>query len=102
MHYPYQNKEEVLNTPLAKGYRLAQVKQGELVELRLQPKGEVPPHALPIHVTFYVVSGQGTLLIDDESTMARQGDVLVVESNQRRAWLNTGSDSLVLLVIKDR
>lgn len=101
MHYPYQNKEEVLNSPLAKGYRLAQVMQRELVELRLLSKGEVLPHALPIHVTFYVVSGQGTLKVDDEFIMARQGDVLAVEPNHLRGWLNTGSDELVVLVIKD-
>jgi len=69
--YPYQNKEEVVNTPLAKWYRLAQVNHRQLVELRLQTMGKVPVHALSKHVTFFVVNGQGTLKVDEASLKAQ-------------------------------
>ena len=101
MHYPNSQKSEVLNTPLAKGYRLAACNNNELVELNLSPNGEVPAHALPIHVTFYVISGQGTITINDQTFMANTGDVLSVEANQQRSWLNTGTTDLKLLVIKN-
>ena len=101
MQYSYQNKEEVLNTPLAKGFRLAQTNGRELVELRLHPQGEVPPHVLTVHITFYVIAGQGALMVDNEKVTAGKGDVFSVAANLQRSWKNTGSKDLVLLAIKN-
>ncbi|WP_430816216.1 cupin domain-containing protein [Carboxylicivirga sp. RSCT41] len=101
MHYYNHEKTEVLNTPLAKGYKLATSNNNELVELSLAPNGEVPAHALPIHVTFYLVSGQGTLTVNGNTFTAYKGDVLTVEANQERSWINTGTTDLKLLVIKE-
>ncbi|TLX72153.1 cupin domain-containing protein [Labilibacter sediminis] len=100
MQYSYNNKVEVLNTPNAKGFKLAEVHQKELVELRLMPGGEVPEHALPVDVDFYVVKGQGTITIDGKDFSAHKGDVVSVDADSQRGWKNNGVEELVLLVIK--
>lgn len=100
MIYRNEQKESVLNAPLAKGYRLAALQQHELVELLLEVGGEVPLHSLPLHVTFYVIDGIGTLIIEDKTFEASTGDVLEVASNLQRGWRNTGNKALKLLVIK--
>lgn len=101
MHYHHSKKKEVLSIPLAKGYSLATTGNKELVELHLSPNGEVPAHALPINVTFYVITGQGRLTVDDKIFNATKGDVLSVNAMQQRSWLNNGVTELLLLVIKE-
>lgn len=102
MKYPFEENQTVLDTPLAKGHLLAKINNRELVYLILKPRGEVPAHALPIHVTFFVSSGGGTLRVEDEVFHAKKGDVLCVEANQDRSWLNNGDEDLELLVIKSQ
>lgn len=101
MIYPNNKKQMVLDSPLAKGYKLANVHQRELVQLELEPAGVVPTHALPIHVTFYVTGGSGSLTIDNEAFEALKGDVLEVKAHAQRSWHNTGDKPLQLLVIKE-
>ena len=100
MLFSYNNKLEVLNTPNAKGFKLATVHQKELVELTLMPGGEVPAHALPVNVDFYVVNGQGTITIDGKDLSAQKGDVVSVGANSQRGWQNNSDEKLILLVIK--
>ena len=100
MIYPYAEKQTVLDTPLAKGHLLATSNERELVLLVLEPNGEVPFHALPIHVTFFVKKGSGLLKINEHSFEATEGDILEVAAYDERSWLNNGSNVLELLVIK--
>ncbi len=101
MIYPYSNKQTVLDTDKAKGYKLTEVNQRELVQLELEAGGMISAHSLPIHVTFYVVSGSGKIIIDSKSYSASEGDVLDVKSNLQRSWVNDGDELLSLLVIKE-
>lgn len=100
MHYQFKNKQEVLNTAFAKGYKLAEANQSELVHLTIHPEGLIPAHALPIHVTFFVIIGKGQLAIDNKTVLVEAGDVIEVFPNKQREWKNSGKNDLVLLVIK--
>lgn len=102
MKYPYDQKKEVLNTPAAQGYLLAETHNNDIVELHIAENGEVPAHALPVDVTFYVVSGRGCITIANEKTDAEPGDIITVERNLERAWFNPNTESLKLLVIKQK
>ncbi len=102
MIYPYSKKTDVLNTNEAIGYLLASTDHNDLVELHIHKNGLVPAHALPIDVTFYVVSGKGQITISDEKIDASQGDVIDVKKNLERSWHNSFSEPLKLLVIKQK
>lgn len=102
MYHPYSAKTEVLHTEKATGFLLAATKNNDIVELEIQENGELPEHALPIDVTFYVIAGKGTLSINGKATSARAGDVLEVEKNLNRGWLNPHPETLKLLVIKQK
>lgn len=102
MLHPYLNKTEVLNSDNAKGYLLATTMNNDIVELHIHENGLVPAHALPIDVTFYVVSGIGQITISDEEIKASQGDIIEVKGGLERSWQNTTSNTLKLLVIKHK
>ena len=102
MKFQYSNKIEVLKTDKAVGYQLASTNNNDIVELHLEADGQVPPHALQIDVTFYVISGQGKITIDNKEISAAKGDVIEVKKNLDRSWLNDSSETLSLLVIKEK
>ena len=102
MIYPYSKKAEVLNTTEATGYLLAETENNDIVELHIFENGLVPAHSLPIDVTFYVISGKGSITVSDDKAEANQGDVIVVKRNQERIWQNPFSETLKLLVIKQK
>ena len=102
MIYPYTNKKEVLNTGEAVGYLLAETGNNDLVELHIEKNGLVPAHALPIDVTFYVVSGMGNITIANEKTDASKGDIVDVKRDLLRSWHNPFPETLKLLVIKQK
>ncbi|MCT4604033.1 MAG: cupin domain-containing protein [Marinifilum sp.] len=102
MIYPYLQKTEVLNADKANGYLLANTSHADFVELHIQPSGVVPAHALPIDVCFYVVAGSGTIHIEQEETKASTGDIIEVNKNLQRSWINHTDSLLKLLVIKQK
>lgn len=102
MIYPYSEKTEVLNTKAAIGNLLAIMANHDIVELQIEEDGVVPAHSLPIDVTFYVVSGNGTLNIENQEWKAQKGDVLEVKKDQNREWKSTSPETLKLLVIKQK
>jgi len=102
MHYPYNNKKEVLKTDKANGNLLASTNSNDIVELFIDHDGLIPAHALPIDVTFYVIKGSGAITIDNETIAARQGDVIEVKRGLERSWHNQSTESLKLLVIKQK
>ena len=102
MFYPYYDKTEVLNTDSAKGYRLAETEINEIVLLHIYKGGEVPPHALPVNVVFYVISGKGNITIKNKLIQANTGDVIEVKANIQRSWVNANIEKLELLAIKEK
>jgi quercetin dioxygenase-like cupin family protein len=102
MKFSNSEKKEVLNSEVAKGYLLAMTDHHDLVELEIMKDGLVPAHALPIDVTFFVISGKGELQIEDQKYNGSKGDVLVVKKNLDREWRNTSDEVLKLLVIKQK
>lgn len=48
----------------------------QIMNLILQPDDEVPPHSVPVNVFFYVVSGSGTIKIDEEQAVVEEKDIV--------------------------
>jgi len=102
VNYPREQAKRILETPDAVGELIAETAQADYVELNLGPGGNVPPHALDIAVSFYVVSGGGKLAIDGETFAMAPGDIATSAPGTTREWTNTGNSGLKVLVIKHK
>ncbi|MEP6714965.1 MAG: cupin domain-containing protein [Terriglobia bacterium] len=68
--------------------------------LLLPPGTSVGPRALPtISEIYYVMSGEGTVQIGDETTAIKTGDGIPVDINQTRSFTQTGSEPLEFMVV---
>lgn len=102
MFYDFSNKVAVLESDKANGFLLAQTQLNDIVYLVLEQNGEVAAHKLPIHVTFFVIDGEGKIEIDGKAFFAKKGDVIEVPENAIRLWNNSSNNKLVLLVVKQK
>ncbi len=102
MIYKEKNKQLVFDQNQAKGFKIAETHLNEIVKLELEKGGTIPEHTLPIHVTFYVINGEGVASINGVSSICRQGDVVEVAKNDQRGWRNESESLLELLVLKTK
>ncbi len=73
----------------------------EYVHLTLQPGSVVAPHRLPFPVSFYLVSGKGSVSLGDAQFEVEQGGLLKeVEAGAPRGWKNLCPADPSILVIK--
>lgn len=84
----------------SKGVLLHAANQCEYVRLEIDAGARIDRHQLPLPVTFFVISGQGTLTTDSAPIIVNPGDLLEVPPNLPREWYNHGTEMLRLLVIK--
>ena len=102
MIFRHERAKVVYGTQKVLGLQLAVLEEGEFVELTLMKEGNIPPHALDVSATFYVVSGEGTLSLDGEAHAIKTGDVAASPAGSTREVTNTGDADLKLLVVKGR
>ncbi len=100
MKYTLKQAQTVLETPTARGRRLATEHGLETVVLELVPGGAIPEHALEIPVAFFVIAGAGRVSVDGVVSEAEAGDYFTVNPRAERSWQNIGAEPLRLLVIK--
>ena len=72
----------------------------ELVHLNLLPGEGMDMHAQPMDVVFFVVEGHGELAIGDELFEIFASTTVHVNAGVLRAWTNTGTRPLKILVSK--
>ena len=96
----YDQSKIVFDNDGVIGRSITEVGGNEFVHLKLEPGKLVPAHALAIDVTFFIVSGSGTISIDGKKIKAEKNDVVFVKSNSQRGWINDGNDVLELFVVK--
>jgi len=72
----------------------------ELIQLHLQPGECLEPHPNPLDVIFYVVQGKGILQVTEQTQELHAMDSVFISGSQLRSWENTGSKTLILLVLK--
>ena len=56
--------------------QLLKKESAQVNQLHLEPGDEIPPHAVPVDVFFYVVAGEGTLCIGDQEAVVKQGELI--------------------------
>lgn len=97
------NINDILDFKTEKSARKAIFKEGKLdTGLLLYAPGQTTPdhkHA-DIDEVFYVISGKGTITIDDEKIQVEEKDVIFSPSGEMHGFQNTGSTNWVVLQIK--
>ena len=70
-----------------------------VMNLVLKPGDEVPPHAVPMDVFFYVVAGKGTIEIGHEKAQVQAQDIVLCPPETTMALqADQGEDFIVLNV----
>jgi quercetin dioxygenase-like cupin family protein len=100
MLHDYNKKLLIFEALNAKGELLAKTSHNEIVKLFIESNGIIAPHALPVHVTFYITKGAGTGIVDNARIAVSKGDVLEVAPDLLRGWENDSKSDLEILVIK--
>jgi len=96
----YQNAEIIYEAEGITGKKLNEENGCEYVQLNIDSKKEIEAHTLPMPVTFYVLSGNAELTIDNKQINVQKGDLIEVKAGSSRGWRNLGDEELHLLAIK--
>ncbi len=91
-------RKKVLETPLA--FSCFNNEKLELVEICMKQNESIPMHKNPVHVVFYVIEGEGSLRIGEESWVLKKGEVVEISPEEDRSWSNPFREDLKLLVMK--
>lgn len=75
-------------------------KECELIHLSLQPGEVLETHTNPFPVAFYVLAGQGDLVVGAETRRVGGDTVIEVPAGEVRGWTNPGPEVLRVLVLK--
>lgn len=71
--------------------------------LNFKPGQTLPTHKHPgTNVYLYVVTGEGTLTIDGESSNVTRDDVIVVSGEEDLSFENSGSENVSLYVMLNK
>jgi mannose-6-phosphate isomerase-like protein (cupin superfamily) len=74
--------------------------KSEFVKLEIQPQKKLKKHLVDFAATFFVVSGEGLFLSQNDSQTIKKDSVFTCEANTERGFENTGSELLEILVVK--
>lgn len=96
----FKDIEPVLNLNGMHGVKLYSQPEGEIVHLVLKPGAHLKAHKTPVNVLFYVLEGEATLEIGDETQTFPQDSAVDSPKDIPHAVTNNGGGDLRLLVIK--
>lgn len=82
------------------GHKMFTSEKVELIHLNLNPNEEVAPHTNPFDVIFYILEGEGKIIVDDEPMPVKANHTLFIERDKQRGMINTGSTNLRVLIFK--
>jgi mannose-6-phosphate isomerase-like protein (cupin superfamily) len=100
MRHATSDGEIILETRHATGRRIATAGDREYLHLSIKPGGGIDPHVLNHPIEFYVLQGEGELLVDAERLPVTAGDLLTIPAGAERSWTNTDERRLELLGVK--
>jgi quercetin dioxygenase-like cupin family protein len=72
-----------------------------IVHIEVQPGGFVKPHVTPVDMEFFVLEGEGTFLLGEESTAAGPGTLLPSPRGVPHGMRNAGPGILRVLAVKN-
>lgn len=72
----------------------------EIVRLNIGPNGIIGEHRLPFPVTFYILEGSPTLMIDGKEIKLSKDNSIHCTPEINRGWKNESDKEVKILVIK--
>jgi quercetin dioxygenase-like cupin family protein len=100
------NIVKVEDTPVAETPHKVDVRKlfdsehAQIVHITLQPGEELKKHITPVDVTFYVLEGEGTVLVGDEEETVGPDTLIESPKDIVHTWYNRGEKTFRVLVIK--
>ena len=82
------------------GWSLIKSDKVQLVYLKLKSGEFIEKHKNPVDVIFFVISGEGKLLLENEEKTLYPNDSIFISNTMDRGWRNESSEELILLVYK--
>ncbi len=101
-HHKYTEARIVYDAQGSIGKLVADAEKADFVQLSLGVCAEIEGHILEQAVTFYVISGCGTLYVDDSEIIVSTSDVIEVKSGATRGWKNDGDSVMEILAVKHK
>jgi len=80
--------------------KLFDSEDAQIVHITLQPGEELKKHITPVDVTFYVLEGEGTVLVGEEEETVGPDTLIESPKGIVHTWYNRGSETFRVLVIK--
>lgn len=90
----------VLNVNGMVGTKLYSQPEGEVVHIEFQPGAHLKAHKTPVNVAFFVVEGEATFTIGEETQSFPAGTIVDSPKDIPHAVTNNGDSVLRILVIK--
>lgn len=97
------NINDILDFAAEKSARKAIFKESQLdTGLLLYAPGQTTPYHKhsDIDEVFYVISGEGTITINNEEVLVKEKDIILSPNGETHGFNNTSSDNWVVLQIK--
>jgi quercetin dioxygenase-like cupin family protein len=82
------------------GYIMNSSPELEVIHLVLQPGQIISKHANPLNVIVCLVEGDVTLLFGEKQIQLKLFDVIELEKNAERGFINSGNTISRLLILK--
>ncbi len=101
-HHKYSESHIVYDEKGSIGKLVADAEKADFVQLSLGVNAEIAGHVLDQSVTFYVISGCGTLFVDNSEIIVSTSDVIEVKSGANRGWKNDGDSIMEILAVKHK
>lgn len=71
-----------------------------MIHLNLKPGDVITKHAAPLDICFFVLEGEGVVVIGDESKEVEANTLIESPANAGHGWRNESDAALRILVIK--
>jgi len=68
--------------------------------LLLNPGDSIPPHQVPVNVTFFILDGQGSITLGNDTHPVKKGDIVLCSPNVSMSVQADDNHSLSFLNIK--
>ena len=72
----------------------------KIVQMTIEPGGQVPSHSTPVDVIFHVLEGEAEITVGDESIAVIPGYILDSPAEVPHGIVNTGTERFVVLVMQ--
>ena len=94
------NAEIIFNQDGVVGKQVLKQGDVEYVYLSFEPGCGTAAHVQDILMTFFISSGKGSVIIEDETFDLKKGQLIEIPAGKKRQWENSGDEVLELFVIK--